>query len=226
MAGWRHSYTAIYFVYFLDTKKLSPLTTATDALQYAEWSPTTSSHLVAVVRNNDVSVLDTDVALEHRITSTGSATMFNGEPLPLRLCAPALFSPICTGIPDWSYEEEVLESNSALWWSPTGLQLAFMTFDAQYVPEFSFPQYNDEAYTGHSVFRYPCPGYANAQVSLSVFNVNTEEVAVVDLDADGTAKPARTNWSSLPAATTPHANAPHLPQACNQTTATLCRWGG
>lgn len=123
-----------------------------------------------------------------------------------------MFSPICTGIPDWSYEEEVLESNSALWWSPTGLQLAFMTFDAQYVPEFSFPQYNDEAYTGHSVFRYPCPGYANAQVSLSVFNVNTEEVAVVDLDADGTAKPARTNWSSLPTATTPHANAPpHTP---------------
>ena len=81
VAGWRHSYTAIHYVYFLDTKKLSPLTTATDALQYAEWSPTTNSHLVAVVRNNDVSVLDTDVALEHRITSTGSATMFNGEPL-------------------------------------------------------------------------------------------------------------------------------------------------
>ena len=36
---------------------------------------------------------------------------------------------ILNGIPDWVYEEEMLSSRSATWWSPNGDNVVFLKFD-------------------------------------------------------------------------------------------------
>lgn len=59
---------------------------------------------------------------------------------------------ILNGIPDWVYEEEVLGSNSALWFSPNGDQLAFIQFDESPIRVINFPVYGE---AGDSHFQYP-----------------------------------------------------------------------
>ncbi|GIX96385.1 venom dipeptidyl peptidase 4 [Caerostris darwini] len=36
---------------------------------------------------------------------------------------------VFNGVPDWLYEEEILKSNQALWWSPDGNQFCFATLN-------------------------------------------------------------------------------------------------
>lgn len=82
------------------------------------------------------------------------------------------------GVPDWVYEEEVFESDFALWWSPDSKKVAFLAFDETLVPEFSFPVYNPTEdsdavipYTSDVVMKYPKPGYANPLVFVHVFDL-------------------------------------------------------
>lgn len=81
-------------------------------------------------------------------------------------------------MPDWVYEEEVLGSNSALWWSPDSSKVAFLALDETLVDEYKFPIYNpsDDSnaifpYTTDIVMKYPKPGYDNPLVSVHVFDV-------------------------------------------------------
>lgn len=63
---------------------------------------------------------------------------------------PASFIPITSGgnssyfhgVPDWVYEEEVFASDFALWWSPDGRRIAYLSFDETDVDKFDFPIYN------------------------------------------------------------------------------------
>jgi len=95
-----------------------------------------------------------------RVTNSGNASLFHG-------------------VPDWVYEEEVLTSDYALWWSPDSSKVAFLTLDETSVPEFSFPIYNPTEdndavvpYTHDVVMRYPKPGYPNPLVSVHIFDVS------------------------------------------------------
>ena len=45
------------------------------------------------------------------------------------------------GIPDWLYEEEILSTDQAVWWSPEGKALAYMKFDDVQVVNISFSWY-------------------------------------------------------------------------------------
>lgn len=64
---------------------------------------------------------------------------------------------IINGAPDWVNEEEVLESNSASFWSPDSAYLAYLKYDELLVPEYSFPLYNSpQQYPGEYVYKYPC----------------------------------------------------------------------
>lgn len=81
-------------------------------------------------------------------------------------------------IPDWVYEEEVFGGDSAIWWSPDGSKLAYISFDEHAVPEYEFPIYNPSStkpganpYPTSTVMRYPKPGYPNPKVKLHVFDL-------------------------------------------------------
>jgi dipeptidyl aminopeptidase B len=94
-----------------------------------------------------------------RITNTGTPSLFNG-------------------VPDWVYEEEVFSADYALWWSPNGRKLAFLSFDESEVQEYAFPVYNPTEdgdavvpYTTEVVMKYPKPGTPNPVVSVRVVDV-------------------------------------------------------
>lgn len=107
-------------------------------------------------------------------------------------------SSIFHGVPDWVYEEEVFESDYALWWSPDSTKLAFLRFDETNVAEFLYPVYNPSPdpnkvvpYPDHVTMKYPKPGYNNPIVSAHVFDLkgyladgvaqeSGEEVKVLD----------------------------------------------
>ena len=107
----------------------------------ALWS--NSSH-VAWVRDNDLFITRITASGNHteiRITNDGSKKIING-------------------IADWVYEEEVLASHTAMWFSPDGDLIAYLKFNETLVPEYKFQMYE----TPHSTYnrdvsvKYPKPG--------------------------------------------------------------------
>lgn len=83
------------------------------------------------------------------------------------------------GIPDWVYEEEVLSSNKALWFSPDGTKLAFGKFDDSDVQLMVLPIYGEPGnlifqYPRATVIKYPKVGTPNPTVSLHCVDLTTE----------------------------------------------------
>lgn len=64
---------------------------------------------------------------------------------------------IYNGIPDWVYEEEVLGSDAASWFSPDGTKLAYIRFDDTHVKEATYDLYGegDQQYPNEVHLRYP-----------------------------------------------------------------------
>lgn len=72
-----------------------------------------------------------------RVTAGGNSSFFNG-------------------VPDWVYEEEVLEGDHALWWSPDSNSIAYLALDETKVPIYDVPIYNPTASDDSSeVHPYP-----------------------------------------------------------------------
>ncbi|KAF7322541.1 hypothetical protein HMN09_00032600 [Mycena chlorophos] len=159
---WRWSSFGNYYIHEIATKKTTPLIPPTHppTISYATWAPT--GEAIAYVTGNDIFLLPSPSAARSiRLTTTGSTSLFNG-------------------VPSWVYEEEILSSPSALWFSPSSTKLAFLIFDESLVDDFTFPIYNptEDAdtvvpYTGEVKMKYAKPGYNNPLV----------EVAVIDLEA-------------------------------------------
>jgi dipeptidyl aminopeptidase len=130
------------------------------AIAHAAWIPSTSSSLAYVQDNNLYVALDPDRGQPIRITSDGTATIFNA-------------------VTDWVYEEEVFESNHALWFSPGGSKLAYLRFDETDVPVYDFPIYNPDPTTAGATtpylnsvkLKYPKPGFKNPIVSAHLLDL-------------------------------------------------------
>ena len=77
---------------------------------------------------------------------------------------------IYNGIPDWVFEEEVFEDNSALWWSPDATKLVWGSFDDSDVEPYVLQNYgsweNIRPYPELMEVRYPKVGAKNPQSSL------------------------------------------------------------
>ena len=86
---------------------------------------------------------------------------------------------IYNGIPDWVNEEEVLEDNKAIWWSPDGSKLLYGVFDDTRVDIVQLPRYGYYKNKGVNLqgypflqyfmqdsFRYPKAGTVNPRVTL------------------------------------------------------------
>ncbi|CAG8607679.1 25771_t:CDS:10, partial [Gigaspora rosea] len=158
--GWRHSYSANYYIFNISSKTTFPLTKEINSthqarISYATWSPV--GHNIAFVKDNDVYV-SLGLTEERRITYDGSDVVFNG-------------------VPDWIYEEEVLAAKYALWWSPDGKRVAYLRLNESEVPEYRFPLYVDgmhvEPYLREVVMKYPKPGYPNPIVTFHTYDTST-----------------------------------------------------
>lgn len=164
VSNWRHSTFGSYFVYNNATAQFDKIG---DKLSLAVWSP--NSEIIAYVQDNDIYLYSTkERRTVRRITDDGSSQIFNGRP-------------------DWVYEEEVLEGNQAMWWSPKGEFLAFYKIDETLVGEFVIPYYvqsDKDVYSELRSIKYPKSGTPNPKVGLWVYDFQDDYAYSVDLGSD------------------------------------------
>jgi hypothetical protein len=79
-------------------------------------------------------------------------------------------SKIYNAIPDWVFEEEVFEDNTALWWSPDATKLVWGSFDDTDVDVYVLPEYGPwtkiNQFPNLSEVRYPKVNGRNPKSSL------------------------------------------------------------
>ncbi|KAM3585566.1 uncharacterized protein V6R79_021237 [Siganus canaliculatus] len=151
---YRYSYTASYIVYNIYTREvweLNPPEVQNAVLQHAAWGRQ-GQQLIYIFENNIY--YQSDVRSNSlRITSSGmEGVIFNG-------------------LADWLYEEEILHSHLAHWWSPDGEKLAFLTINDTLVPNMVLPQFTGNTYPKGLQYPYPMAGQTNPAVKLSVVNL-------------------------------------------------------
>jgi dipeptidyl aminopeptidase len=99
------------------------------------------------------------------------------------------------GVPDWVYEEEVFQGNSATWWSEDGDYIAFLRTDESTVPTYPVqyflsrpsgkqPKPGEENYPEVRDIKYPKAGAPNPIVSLQFYDVAKGEVFSVEITDD------------------------------------------
>ncbi|KAJ7422068.1 Dipeptidyl aminopeptidase-like protein 6 [Pitangus sulphuratus] len=79
---------------------------------------------------------------------------------------------IFNGLSDWLYEEEILKTHIAHWWSPDGTRLAYATINASRVPTMEIPIYTGNLYPTVKTYHYPKAGMENPTISLHVIGLN------------------------------------------------------
>lgn len=138
--------------------------------QFAQWGPNGSQ--VAFVFENNVYYKHSARSETIRLTISGvPGVIFNGH---------------C----DWLYEEEILLSNSALWFSPTGQNLAYLQINDSLVDSISWNNYGDyynattNQYPQIAMIRYPKPGRHNPIVTVFVANLHpkAQNIKLVRID--------------------------------------------
>ncbi|KAJ3021258.1 hypothetical protein HKX48_008887 [Thoreauomyces humboldtii] len=174
--GWRHSFFANYWLWSVLERKATPLATSkpdkaipdqlgSGKISLALWSPT-DNH-VAWVRDNDIYVT-LNANVEVRITHDGSKDLING-------------------IADWVYEEEVLGTHDAMWFSTKGTHIAYLKFNESEVPEYKLPYYQRKqpsSYPEEIAVKYPKPGYPNPIVTLHIASPSAANASEIDLPVD------------------------------------------
>ncbi|XP_077578208.1 inactive dipeptidyl peptidase 10-like [Stigmatopora nigra] len=151
---YRHSFLASYIVYNLYTREvleLNPPEVPNAVLQYAAWGKQ-GQQLIYIFENNIY--YQSDVRSNSlRITSSGmDGVIFNG-------------------LADWLYEEEILHSHLAHWWSPDGEKLAYLTINDTLVPNMALAQFTGSTYPRGLQYPYPMAGQPNPVAKLSVVNL-------------------------------------------------------
>ena len=169
----RHSFTAVYYMYDLNTKKLSKLT------DKAVQEPTFSAdgQKIAYAFENNLYIYDNQTNKHSQITTDGKKNS------------------LINGITDWVYEEE-FAFVKAYDWNKTGDKIAYIKFDETEVPEFSMDLYNQGLYPAQHVFKYPKAGEKNARVSLHIYDVKTQKTQEINLTNNPDFYIARLKWTN------------------------------
>ena len=175
-AIYRRSSKAYYYVFDLETRKVTPVSTTEGKQQYATFSPDATK--VAFVRDNDLYISNLKSGQETRITHDGK------------------YNHIINGGADWVYEEE-FSFAKAFSWSPDGKKIAFYKFDESQVREFSMMMY-DSLYPTVYKFKYPKPGEKNSDVSIHVYDVANNTTKTVDVGFEKDQYIPRIKWTQDP----------------------------
>ena len=85
---------------------------------------------------------------------------------------------VYNGVPDWVFEEEVFEDNSALWWSPDATKIVWGSFDDGNVDMYFLPFYgnwvNVMQYPTIKELRFPKVNTTNPRSSLWVADLSND----------------------------------------------------
>ncbi|KAM3866400.1 A-type potassium channel modulatory protein DPP6-like [Diretmus argenteus] len=152
---YQHSYVASYMVCSLvtpETWSLNPPEVRNVALKFAGWGPR-GQQLIFIFENN----------IYYRATV---------ESRTIRLVSTGKEGVIFNGLADWLYEEEILQTHIAHWWSPDGLWLAYTTINDTLVPKMEVPIFTGSPYPSGLEYHYPKAGEENPVVHLSVVSLN------------------------------------------------------
>ncbi|OMJ21694.1 putative dipeptidyl-aminopeptidase B, partial [Smittium culicis] len=160
----RHSYYSTYYVYSVDTKKMTPLSnTLNDRVTLAQFSPV--GHSISFVIENDL--YTSDMSKINRVTTSGGVNVFNA-------------------ISDWVYEEEVFGSSYAHWWSPDGTKILFLQTNDTFVTEYKYSLYNpnsaNNSYPEEQSIKFPKAGYSNPTPQVFVHDLSSAGNSLQYLD--------------------------------------------
>ncbi|XP_056145090.1 inactive dipeptidyl peptidase 10-like [Lampris incognitus] len=152
---YKHSFLASYLVYNLHTREvreLNPPEVADSVLQFASWG-IRGQQLIYIFENNIYYQANVQSS-SWRLTSSGQEGI------------------IFNGISDWLYEEEVLHTPAAHWWSPDGSRLAYLTINDTLVPNMLLPRFTGSLYPRGKQYPYPKMGQINPSVKLHVVTLD------------------------------------------------------
>ncbi|XP_056149185.1 dipeptidyl aminopeptidase-like protein 6 [Lampris incognitus] len=152
---YQRSHVASYIICSLvtpETWSLNPPEVRNAVLQYAGWGPQ-GQQLIFIFENN----------IYYRATV---------ESRTIRLVSTGIEGVVFNGLADWLYEEEILQTHIAHWWSPDGLWLAYTTINDTLVPKMEIPMFTGAAYPSGVEYHYPKAGEENPVVHLSVVSLN------------------------------------------------------
>jgi len=169
---YRHSFTADYFLYNIETKEL------TEILEQAQ-EPTFSpdGKQIAYAKENNLFIYDIATQTNSQITIDGKKNS------------------IINGITDWVYEEEFAFVR-AFDWSKDSKKIAFIRFDESQVPEFSMSIFAKDLYPKIESFKYPKAGEKNSLVSLHLYDVDSKTTKNVDLSQYNDFYIPRIEWTN------------------------------
>uniref|UniRef100_A0A8C9ZNN0 Dipeptidyl-peptidase 6b n=1 Tax=Sander lucioperca TaxID=283035 RepID=A0A8C9ZNN0_SANLU len=145
------AHTSAYPTWAYKTPKIKHLSEQT-VLQFAGWGPR-GQQLIFIFENN----------IYYRSTVDSRA---------IRLISTGKEGVVFNGLADWLYEEEILQTHIAHWWSPDGLRLAYMTINDTLVPKMEVPFFTGTPYPATLEYHYPKAGEENPVVHLSVVSLN------------------------------------------------------
>ena len=168
----RHSFTADYFLYAIESKKLTKIL---EQVQEPTFSP--DGLKIGFAKANNLFIYDIASQKTTQVTADGKKNS------------------IINGITDWVYEEE-FAFVKAFDWSSDGKKLAFIRFDESQVPEFTMNIYKKELYPSNETFKYPKAGEKNSVVSLHIYDVNAATTTIIDLSNYTDFYIARMKWTT------------------------------
>ena len=173
-AIYRHSSTAVYYIYNIKNRTLTPLS-KNGPQQEPLFSP--DGTMIAFVRENNIFLI------KMLYNNSESQVTKDGE-----------YNKILNGIPDWVNEEEFGFSR-AFDFSADSQMLAWIRYDESEVPEFKFTLYqglapkieNYSLYPGEYSYKYPVAGVNNSKVCVKTFDIKSRAIREMKLplDADG-----------------------------------------
>ncbi|XP_053464738.1 dipeptidyl aminopeptidase-like protein 6 isoform X2 [Nycticebus coucang] len=164
---YQHSYTGYYVLSKIphgDPQSLDPPEVSNAKLQYAGWGPK-GQQLIFIFENNIYYCAHVGKQAI-RVVSTGKEGV------------------VYNGLSDWLYEEEILKTHIAHWWSPDGTRLAYATINDSRVPLMELPTYTGSVYPTVKPYHYPKAGCENPSISLHVIGLNgpTHELEMMPPD--------------------------------------------
>uniref|UniRef100_A0A673CFG8 Dipeptidyl-peptidase 6b n=1 Tax=Sphaeramia orbicularis TaxID=375764 RepID=A0A673CFG8_9TELE len=139
-------------LFHLETWPLNPPEVRDAVLQFAGWGPL-DQQLIFIFENNIYYRSRVDKPTIRLVSTGKEGVIFNG-------------------LADWLYEEEILQSHIAHWWSPDGLRMAYMTINDTLVPKMEVPFFTGMSYPTSLEYHYPKAGEENPIVHLSVVSFN------------------------------------------------------
>ena len=171
---YRRSFTAVYYLYNIASRKLEPLSDG-GPQQVPVWSK--DGLQVAFVREGNIYLVKLlyDNA-EVQVTKDGK------------------FNEVINGLPDWVNEEE-FGFNRALTFNADGTMICWLRYDEKDVNTYSLQMYkglkpekqDNAVYPGFYSYKYPKAGEDNSKVSAWSYDIKSHRISKlqVPLDADG-----------------------------------------